>query len=162
MSRASPPAAGMPEPSPQRGGRAPLSWRQGILLVHWVLMFVGTHWPEINRYKPETGWPVAHFSEAIHLTLYTAWGVLWWWVLIRRPPGATSKWWWWVVVGGFCYACFDEMTQLLVGRSGKFYDVLVDTVGLTAGVWLPEIIRRWRVATPGGVGQRDAPRTTRQ
>ena len=110
-----------------------------------MLMFVGTHWPEIDRYKPEEGWPIPHFSEVVHLTLYGVWGALCWWILSRRPPGAAPPMLWWVIVGGFGYACFDEMTQLLVGRGGKLYDVLVDTVGVTVGVWLPEIIRRRRL-----------------
>ena len=106
------------------------------------MMFVGTHWPEVDRYKPEEGWPIPYFSEVVHLTLYSLWGVLWWWVLSRRSGGATSATLWWVVVGGFCYACFDEMTQLIVGRGGKFHDVVVDLVGVTAGVWLPQVMRR--------------------
>ena len=110
---------------------------------YWVLMFMGTHWPEINRYKPETGWPIPCFSEAVHLSLYAIWGGLWWWILSRRPGGASTGVLWSVVVGGFFYACFDEATQLIVGRSGKPYDVAVDLVGVTLGVWVLEGIRRY-------------------
>jgi VanZ family protein len=114
-------------------------------------MFVGTHWPEIERYKPDEGWPIPYFSEAVHLSLYGTWGALWWWVLKWRPAGATVSVLWWVVVGGFCYGCFDEMTQLIVGRSGKFYDVMVDVVGVAVGTWLPEGVCRMR--STGGRSQ---------
>ena len=130
------------------GRRVRLTWRHQILIGHWVLMFVGTHWPEINRYKPDTGWPIPFFSEAVHGALYGIWAALWWWVLSRRPSGAPTGSLLWVVVGGFFYACFDEATQLLVGRSGKFYDVVIDSFAVILVLLLLKGLRRTRAARP--------------
>lgn len=113
-------------------------------MLHWVLMFAATHWPQINRYKPRTGWPMPFFSEAVHLALYAVWGGLWWRVLSRSPKGASTRALSNVLLGGFFYACFDEATQLIVGRGGKSYDVLVDTVGIAAALSLLEGWRRYR------------------
>ncbi|UCG32176.1 MAG: VanZ family protein [Phycisphaerales bacterium] len=125
--------------------RASLGWRGWLLISHWALMFVGTHWPDVDRFRPDEGWPIPYLDQAAHLVLYTVWGALWWVVLRNRPGGVCVRTLWWVVIGGFCYACFDELTQLIVGRTAAFDDLLIDIIGVNLGVWVPETVRRFRV-----------------
>lgn len=108
-------------------------------------MFLGTHWPDVDRFRPDEGWPIPYFDQTAHLILYTIWGWLWWLVLRRRPGGVHARTLCWVVAGGFCYACFDELTQLIVGRTAAFEDLMIDIIGVNLGVWVPEGISRFRV-----------------
>jgi VanZ family protein len=117
---------------------SPLGWRQWLLLSHWTIMFVGTHWPDVNRFRPEGGWPIPYFEQTAHLVLYTIWGALWWVVLRHRRGAVRNRTLWWVLAGGFCYACFDELTQLIVGRTAAFDDLLLDVIGVNLGLWVPQ------------------------
>ncbi|MCH1967185.1 VanZ family protein [Paraclostridium sordellii] len=47
------------------------------------------------------------------------------------------------IIGCFIYACTDEIHQLfIIGRSGEFKDVLVDTLGATIGLLLVFMINK--------------------
>ncbi|CEK32861.1 acetobutylicum phosphotransbutyrylase,Predicted integral membrane protein,VanZ like family [[Clostridium] sordellii] len=47
------------------------------------------------------------------------------------------------IIGCFIYACTDEIHQLfIIGRSGEFKDVLVDTLGATIGLLIVFIINK--------------------
>ena len=118
-----------------RNGPVRLGWRWWVLFGYWALMYVGTHWPEIERYKPGTGWWIPHFGLVVHMSLYGLWGALWWWLLTRREQGASYGVYWAIVWGGLAYAMFDEATQLLIGRSGKLSDVLIDVIAVAIAVW---------------------------
>jgi VanZ family protein len=117
------------------GGPVRLGWRWWVLFAYWGLMYLGTHWPEIERYRPATGWWIPHFGLVVHLGLYGLWGALWWWVLTTRAQGASYDAYWGIVWGGLAYAMFDEGTQLIIGRSGKLSDVLIDVIGVAIAVW---------------------------
>ena len=107
-------------------------------------MFVGTHWPDVNRFRPEGGWPIPYFEQTAHLVLYAIWGGLWWLVLRHRRGELRSRTLWWVLAGGFCYACFDELSQLIVGRDAAFDDLLLDIIGVNLGLWVPQGISWFR------------------
>ena len=48
-------------------------------------------------------------------------------------------------VFSFLYACSDEWHQTFVpDRSGRFADVLIDSVGILAGVWLTVLLKALR------------------
>jgi VanZ family protein len=102
------------------------------LACYWFLMFAATHWPDVARYKPHPDWPFVGFGAVVHVTLYGVWAVLWWRVLGYRsggPPRLNDLENVWFL--GLGYAMFDEVTQLLVGRTGKATDVLSDMTGIT-------------------------------
>ena len=117
-------------------------------------MFVATHWPDINRYRPETGWPIPAFGTVMHVGVYVGWAVMWWWVLSaggRRVSRTAVNW---LVLGGTLYAAFDEITQALVGRTPTLDDFVADIVGLIVATITLQVWQRTRTRRPAQRGQR--------
>lgn len=105
-----------------------------VLCAYWLLMFLGTHLPgpAVERIKRHKEWPFRGFGFVMHSLLYGGWAVLWMWVLWRARRGrvrAGELLAVWLLTA--VYAAFDEATQLLVGRTGKVDDVLVDMWAVT-------------------------------
>lgn len=102
------------------------------LAGYWLLIFVGTHWPDVARFKRGPDWPFVGFGVVVHAVMYGGWAALWCWVLwsaARRPPRFEELEKVWTL--GVVYAAFDELTQLLVGRTGKVSDAMVDVAAVT-------------------------------
>ena len=57
------------------------SIRRWVLLGYWSAMFVATHWPDLDRYKPEEGWPIPNLTLLAHVGIFAFWTSLWWWLL---------------------------------------------------------------------------------
>ena len=110
--------------------------RRWTLILYWIAMFVATHWPDINRYKPEAGWPIPYFGAVMHATVYAVWAGLWWWFLstgrrqVRRAAAV------WLLVGGVLWASFDELSQALVAREPAIDDFLCDLCGMLLVVFI--------------------------
>jgi VanZ family protein len=108
------------------------------LIVYWVLMFVSTHMPGVERFAPPGGWPW-WFDKSVHALIYSGWTVAWWWALRahgRRLAGVTLAWF---LAGTAGYALFDELTQPLVGRSADVRDFAADLLAAVAAL----IAMRW-------------------
>ncbi len=104
-------------------------------------MYVATHWPGIERYKPEGGWPVPELETFMHIGVYLGWVATWWWLLSaggRQVSPAAIRW---LVLGGTAYAIFDEASQAVVDRVPAVDDFLANLVGLVAAVI---ILRTWQ------------------
>lgn len=106
------------------------------LIVWWILMYIGTHWPEINRYKPATGWPIPLFGTVVHSSLYAVWATLWWWVLWSRGRLLRGTTLTWFALGAAAYAGFDELTQAFVDRTPRFVDFFTDMAAVTVALML--------------------------
>ena len=118
--------------------------RRWVLIVYWVVMFVGTHWPEIERYGPERFWRIPHSDKLAHAGLYAVWTAIWWWLLSaggRRVAETAVNW---LVLGGAVYAIFDEATQAIVARDPSIYDFVADMVGLLMVVSILSLWQRRR------------------
>jgi len=108
-------------------------------------MFCATHWPDVDRFRPESGWPFPGFDRLVHFGLYAVWGFLWWLIfLVSRR--AVSRWViGWVLAGGIVWAAFDECTQAVVGRTPDVVDFVCDLGGLLASLvifrlyWRPSL-----------------------
>lgn len=77
---------------------------------------------------------ISFVRKLAHLYLYIGFGFLCYLFFkafdLRRPSLAS-------VLFGFIYACTDEIHQIYVpGREGKFADVSIDLIGITAGILL--------------------------
>lgn len=126
---------------------------KGILCGYWLLIYLGTHLPgtAVERIKRHKEWPFRGFSIVMHSIMYGGWAVLWCWVLWRARKGRLELG---DLMGVWAlaavYAVFDEATQLIVGRTGKPDDVLVDlwavTVVFAVGYLIAERRRRSRPA----------------
>ena len=86
-----------------------------------------------------------HVSEYSVLALL----ILWARRRDRRPSGATVGWNWsdaiLALVVAAAYAGTDEFHQSFVpGREASVWDVLIDTVGAGAGIFLLWFLSRWR------------------
>ena len=106
----------------------PLS--KAALCLWWTLMFIGTHWPHVDQYKPDTGWPIPWFGVVMHSLLYGGWMVAWWWVLRVHGYRLDNVALGWLLAGGGLYAAFDEVTQSFVARSPGFGDWLTNVVAV--------------------------------
>jgi hypothetical protein len=123
--------------------------RRSVLILYWIAAFVATHWPEIERWTPESFWLFPHQDKAIHATMYAGWVGLWWWVLSAgraRLNRATLNW---LVLGGVAYAIFDESTQRIVGRTTELGDLAADLAGTLLAVTLLDLRQRRRAGRPG-------------
>ena len=113
------------------------------LIVYWIVMFSATHWPELDRYKPEGGWPIPFFGVVMHVTVYAGWTVMWWWLLRAhgyRLRGAAAAW---VMAGGIAYGIFDELTQAIVERQPAVDDFTCDLIGILLAMIVLQAIDRW-------------------
>ena len=88
---------------------------------------------EVQHYVRKT----AHFSEYMILGVLLRLCIESWFGKKRFTE--TAAW-----GAGAIYACTDELHQLAIdGRSGQFSDVLIDSCGVLAGVFLAMLIRRY-------------------
>lgn len=115
--------------------------RRTVLMVYWLAMYISTHWPDISRYRPATGWPIPFFGVVMHVGVYFLWTVLWCWFLagIGKLTGRRMVL---LFVGGTAYAAFDEWTQYFVDRSPDPDDFVVDLLGIALGLALSGLIHR--------------------
>jgi len=110
------------------------------LISYWIAMFVATHWPEVNRYKPDTGWPIPYFGTVMHVSIYGLWTVMWWWLLRAHGRSLTGAAAAWVIAGAAAYGIFDELTQALVAREPALDDFASNVVGVLVAVTLLQYI----------------------
>jgi len=93
-------------------------------------MFVATHWPNIDQFKPDTGWPIPRFGTVMHISIYAGWVVMWWWLLSAGGQTVGRKAIIWLIIGGTFYAVFDESSQAIVARNPALDDFLANIIGL--------------------------------
>lgn len=115
--------------------------RRTVLIIYWLAMFISTHWPDVSRYRPATGWPIPFFGVVMHIGVYFIWAVLWCWLLAGIGK-LTARSMILLLVGGMFYAVFDEWTQSLVDRSPDSNDLVSDLVGIPIGLVFCAIVQR--------------------
>lgn len=131
----------MPRPS-----AIPARARAWLLLVYWALMYLVTHLPGIDEWRPRGGWPIRDPDKYVHFFAFAGWVLVWAWLLEGhgRRVGRSAL----IVLflGGAVYAAFDELTQGLVGRTPDWIDWVMDIAGLIAGVIIVFVHRSRRAA----------------
>jgi len=120
--------------------------RRWTLILYWITMFVATHWPDINRYKPEYGWPIPHFDAVMHTTVYAGWAAMWWWFLSAGKRQVSRAAAGWLLAGGVLWAAFDELSQALVAREPAIDDFLCDLCGMLLVVFILSLRQHTRIA----------------
>jgi len=102
-----------------------------------VLLFVGTHWPQLRIEGP-----IPRPDLVIHLVVFGMWALLLCVSGIFGEPGrlATSSRCFGV---GVVYAAFDESTQMIpaLGRYAAMDDYLFNVIGLALGTGLAMLVR---------------------
>ncbi len=116
--------------------------RRWLFLGYWLLMFIGTHVPRIEKIGSQFLFP--HADKLAHFCMFVVWIVLSWWLLrvIRSRPGFKALAG--LFVCGACYAAFDELTQSLVGRETSLADFAADLAGMLVAI---PLLLKWRPRT---------------
>lgn len=106
----------------------PMIWWTACL-VYLGAMFLGTHIP----LKMEQ--LTAHNKDKLlHLAAYGGLGLLVSWRVSRLPRWLRQFWLAWGAI--LLWACVDEITQPLVGRTLDVYDWIADAIGSAFGLVL--------------------------
>ena len=102
-----------------------------------VLLFAGTHWPQLRIEGP-----IPRPDLVVHLVVFGLWALLLCISGIFGEPGqfATSARCFGV---GLVYAAFDESTQMIpaLGRFAAMDDYLFNVIGLMLGAGLAMLVR---------------------
>ncbi len=111
-------------------------------------MFVLTHWPEIDKLKPDRLWLFDGFDKVVHFSLYACWTALWWWLLSLNQRGVGFASANWLIVGGVAYAVFDELTQSFFARDPELADFACDVAAILIVTTVLRVWQRGRLAKP--------------
>jgi len=108
-----------------------------VLGLYWPSLFICTHIPRPPHLQ------IYGHDVTLHLLAYFILTLLVW--LVRygseRPVPWQTKPYWTIVLLAI-YGAVDELSQMLVGRHGDFYDWLSDMAGVLLGLILLFLIRR--------------------
>ena len=105
-----------------------LGTRLGViaLVVYWILIFVGTHIPEIPDSAPKINDKVMHFCAYFGLTICLCY---------VSNPGVPWKRFGRIALIALTYAGIDEFTQSFVPtRTADWMDFAADTLGITTAI----------------------------
>jgi hypothetical protein len=119
----------------------PVRLRRWTLIVYWTLMFLATHWPDIDRWAP-TRWKLPDIDKVVHTCMYGGWVVIWWWLLCYQRIRISRAVVGWLLVGGMAYAAFDEISQGWVDRDPEVGDWICDMIGVTVALLTLRIVTR--------------------
>ena len=104
--------------------------KAGLLLgLWWLAAFTATHMP-----MPDGEDDLDHWDKVAHFSMYAGLALLAsvWLIGRRRLPGCRTA----AAIAAvlFCYAVFDELTQIPVGRDADVWDAVADMCGVAAGL----------------------------
>ena len=123
----------------------PVRLRRWTLIVYWTLMFLATHWPDVERWVPSK-WNLPDIDKVIHAGMYGGWAAIWWWLLAGKRTPISRAAIGWLLVGGMVYAAFDEISQGWVDRHPDVLDWACDMMGMIAAVLVLRGLTRQRPA----------------
>lgn len=121
--------------------------RRWIFLGYWLLMFAGTHVPDVEEISPQALRQIPHLDKVAHFCLFAGWMTLSSWVAASRSARLSARVYVGLFAAGALYGAFDELTQSLVGRDTSLGDYLADLAGMAAAIvvrlkWAPHGRRR--------------------
>lgn len=117
-----------------------------LLPLYWLAIFIGTHLP------PRTMLQLRTSDKLLHCLAFFGLNFLLCWAISTNKTNRFRNVW---VAIGICtlYAVFDELSQLLVGRSAEVADFAADLVGTILGaltyVSLRAALTRMKTGAPG-------------
>lgn len=117
-------------------------WAAWAFAIYAVVLFLGTHWPQLR-----VEGPVPRPDLIVHLLAFGLWTVLLgacqWWGPWRGVRNAAITW-----AVAIVYAAIDEALQLIpaLGRFAAWDDYAANVLGVTAGAIALVIIGRVRPA----------------
>lgn len=108
-----------------------------VLLVYWVSLMLGTHWPRMG------GWAVPGADKIVHAVAYAG---LAWFACLAIPHGLTTPLLRHLCVGASIamYATCDELSQgPIPGRTPDVGDWIADQLGMLLGLTSAAICLYW-------------------
>ncbi len=115
-------------------------WPIWLFVAYAVLLFIGTHWPNLKIPTAVVQRP----DLVIHLTAFGTWTVLLWW---SGLAGLRARWRTAVrvLVIGLVYAAVDEVSQGIpgLGRTVALDDYLADALGVGVGALVAALGAWW-------------------
>lgn len=116
------------------------------LFGYWVMLFAGTHLPRVHLPKMSGG----NDDKILHLLAFAGLSFLLAWAIPTRIRDRFRN----IRLAGGCaalYGALDELTQIPVGRTFDWYDLLADVIGISIGLACYTVSREliWRIkSTP--------------
>lgn len=122
------------------------------LVGYWLALFVGTHLPRVRL--PDM--PGANDDKILHVIAFAGLSFLLSWAI---PTKLTDRFRnvRLAAMGAILYGAIDEVTQIPVGRTADWKDLIADAIGAVLGVIAYSILREilWKIK---GVTPQDASR----
>jgi VanZ family protein len=111
-----------------------------ILILYWLALVTGTHWPKLPQIGPSGFDKVLHVSAYAGLIVLLSLSVFW-----GRP--ASWRQYGLIWLGLALFGGFDELTQPPFHRTADWYDWFADLTGLALGLLVALVlnfgVRRW-------------------
>lgn len=99
------------------------------LLGYWLLLFAGTHLPRVQMPNMAGG----NNDKILHVIAFAGLSFLLSWAIPTKMSDRFRN----VRMAALCailYGAFDELTQIPVGRTADWKDLIADTVGAILGI----------------------------
>jgi len=99
------------------------------LIGYWLVLFAGTHLPRVRIPNVAGG----HSDKILHLVAFAGLSFLLSWAIPTKHSDRFRN----VRMAGLAailYGAFDELTQIPVGRTADWLDLLADTIGVVLGL----------------------------
>jgi len=112
------------------------------LVGYWLALFAGTHMPQVRM----PGVVVATNDKVLHVIAFAGLSFLLSWAI---PTNLSDRFRnvRWAALAAICYGAFDELTQIPVGRTADWQDLIADIIGACIGITVYCIVREvlWKI-----------------
>ena len=105
------------------------------LVPYWLLLFIGTHIPTKSMPK------IDDLDKLIHASAYAGLAFLLVWAIPPRLYRGARRYLLAAILA-VVYGVFDEVSQMLVGRTADVMDWLYDCLGVCIGLFLFFVVRQ--------------------
>lgn len=114
------------------------------LVGYWLLLFTGTHLPRVRIPNMASG----HDDKILHVIAFAGLSFLIAWAIPTKLLDRFRN----VRIAGMIaigYGAFDELTQIPVGRTADWKDLIADIIGVSFGLLAYCVMREllWRLKT---------------
>jgi len=106
-----------------------------MLVIYWLLLFIGTHIPPKQGILPNLG----HMDKLLHFSAYTGLAFLGAVVFAYRSTYRLLAYAL-LLATGMLYGMVDELSQIPVGRDAAWGDWFADVAGLITGLIAAAVI----------------------
>lgn len=112
------------------------------LVGYWLALFAGTHMPRVRM----PGVVVETNDKLLHVMAFAGLSFLLSWAIPTKLSDRFRNVRW-AALAAICYGAFDELTQIPVGRTADWQDLIADIIGACIGITAYCIVREllWKM-----------------